>query len=177
MSLGFEDFQKTNTVQEELSTTRHGKARNQVFSKACHRQVDLQAPWQTPEVLRFTSFVVVSGLAALLNLTCVWFFSRYTPLPYAFYIMLATEASLFCNFYLNDHFTFRSLIDAQGSWLVRCRRFHGPAIVVLVFTLALSDGIYYLTRLPPLASQGVAITTVTFINFAMYNLWAYFSIP
>jgi putative flippase GtrA len=130
--------------------------------------------WQHgAQLLRLMSFLVVGGVGTVVNLGCVWLFSRYTPLPYALYIVLATEISLLCNFALNDRFTFRALVDGRRAWWLRCVRFHVPAMLGFGLTLLLSDVAHYGLRWPPLVAQGAAILIVTFVNFAVHHLWTY----
>ncbi len=159
----------------ELLLTR--RARSHVFSLPFVRWLDRWTWGHGEQALRLASFLIVGGLGTVVNLGCVWLFSRYTPLPYALYIVLATEISLVCNFALNDRFTFRALVDGRRRWWVRCLRFHAPAMLGFVLTLLLSDGAHYLLHLPPLFAQGAAIFIVTFVNFAVHHLWTYRAAP
>ncbi len=125
------------------------------------------------EALRVISFLFAGGLSALVNLLGVWVFARYTTLPHALYIVLATEISLLCSFFLNDRFTFRSLIDSRRPWWLRCLRFHGPAAFGFVFTLLVSDVAYYLMHLSSLIAQAVALILATVVNFSFHRFWTY----
>ena len=125
------------------------------------------------EALRVISFLFAGGLSALVNLLGVWLFARYTTLPHAVYIVLATEISLLCSFVLNDRFTFRALIDGRRSWWLRCIRFHGPSAFGFVFTLLVSDAAYYLAHLPSLTAQAVALILATVVNFSFHRFWTY----
>jgi putative flippase GtrA len=155
----------------EMLLTRH--PRSELFSTALLRWLDRWTWGHGAQALRLASFLIVGGLGTVVNLACVWVFSRHTALPYALYIVLATEVSLLCNFALNDRFTFRALVDGRRSWGKRCLRFHAPAMLGFVLTLLLSDVAHYVLHLPPLIAQGGAILIVTFVNFAVHHLWTY----
>jgi putative flippase GtrA len=159
----------------EMLLTHHTRSRG--FSTTLARWLDRWTWGHRKQALRLASFLIVGGLGTVVNLGCVWLFSRYTPLPYALYIVLATEISLLCNFALNDRFTFRALVDGRRSWGMRCLRFHAPAMLGFVLTLLLSDGAHYLLHLSPLIAQGIAILIVTFVNFAVHHLWTYRAVP
>ncbi len=135
--------------------------------------LDIYTRGHAAEVVRVCSFVFSGGLAALVNLFCVWMFARYTSLPHALYIILATEISLLCSFVLNDRLTFRSMIDGRRKWWLRCLRFHGPAAIGFAFTLLVSDAVYYLWHLPSLISQAIALILATALNFVMHCFWTY----
>jgi len=136
-------------------------------------QLDGYTRGHADEVLRLASFLIMGGLAALVNLAGVWVFSRYTNLPYDLYIVLATEISLLCNFALNDRFTFHALAGSQRRWWVRCARFHGPSGVGFVLTLLIAYAAYHAAHLSPVSAQAVAILIVTLVNFSMHRLWTY----
>jgi putative flippase GtrA len=130
------------------------------------------------ELLRIISFLIVGGSAALVNLVAIFVLDRIfrpTPADVVLYLVLsgiATEISVIENFSLNDRFTFRSLIDARRTWLQRCIRFHGPASVGYVLTLAISYSTFRITHIA-VVSQAIAIVIVTAVNFAMHRFWTY----
>ncbi|HEY7125801.1 MAG TPA: GtrA family protein [Ktedonobacterales bacterium] len=157
--------------QAEMLLTR--QPRSEVLSTTFVRWLDRWTWGHGEQALRLASFLIVGGLGTIVNLGCVWVFSRFTPLPYALYVVLATEISLICNFALNDRFTFRALVDGRRNWWVRCLRFHAPAMLGFALTLLLSDVAHYVLHLPPLVAQGAAILIVTFVNFAVHHLWTY----
>jgi putative flippase GtrA len=147
--------------------------RYQAFYRFYYEHLDSYTRGHAAEIMRLASFLIVGGLASLVNLACVWLFSRYTALPYDVYIVLATEISLLCNFLLNDRFTFHSLIDSKRPFWLRCVRFHGPSALGFVLTLVISYVAHHLGHLPPVPAQAVAILVVTFVNFGMHRLWTY----
>jgi dolichol-phosphate mannosyltransferase len=146
---------------------------SQAFYRYCSARLDPYTRGHTAEVMRVVSFLIVGGLGTLVNLACVWVFSRYTSLPYDVYIVLATEIALLCNFWLNDRFTFHSLVDSRRPFWLRCVRFHGPSALGFVLTLIISYLAHHAGHLPPVLAQAVAILIVTVVNFLMHRLWTY----
>ncbi len=141
-------------------------------------RLDRLSPGHGEELMRIFSFLVIGGSASFVNLLGVFILDRiFRPTPnatllYVIISALATEVSLIYNYYLNDRYTFHSLIDASRSWLQRCIRFHGPASVGFLLTIAISTGLFKLTHVP-VASQGIAIVIVTGVNFLMHRFWTY----
>ncbi len=146
---------------------------SQAFYRYCSARLDPYTRGHTAEVMRVVSFLIVGGLGTLVNLACVWVFSRYTSLPYDVYIVLATEIALLCNFWLNDRFTFHSLVDSRRPFWLRCVRFHGPSALGFVLTLVISYLAHHVGHLSPVPAQAVAILIVTIVNFLMHRLWTY----
>lgn len=148
-------------------------SRYQAFYRWCLARLDVYMRGHATEIIRLASFLIVGGIGTVVNLAAVWVFSRYTPLPYDAYIVIATEIALLCNFLLNDRFTFHSLVDSQRSFWLRCLRFHGPSALGFVLTLVISYLAYHAGHLPPVSAQAVAILIVTFVNFCMHRFWTY----
>src|SRR5579885_2127126 len=146
---------------------------SQAFYRYCSARLDPYTRGHTAEVMRVVSFLIVGGLGTLVNLACVWVFSRYTSLPYDVYIVLATEIALLCNFWLNDRFTFHSLVDSRRPFWLRCVRFHGPSALGFVLTLVISYLAHHVGHLSPVPAHAVAILIVTIVNFLMHRLWTY----
>jgi putative flippase GtrA len=134
------------------------------------------------KLMQILSFLVIGGSASLVNLAVVYAFTlidrthENDVVHHAIYAAIATEISLLYNFMLNDRFTFRAMIDGRRNWLQRCLRFHAPASVGFVLTLALSSLFFILTKPLPhhaVISQAMAIVIVTAVNFLMHSLWTY----
>lgn len=159
--------------QKEALQPRLHLTRAQELAGWCTSRLDTCTWGHGAEVLRLVLFLIAGGLAALGNLVCVWFFSHDTPLPHAFYTVIATEVSVLISFLLNDRFTFHSLLDGRRSWRLRCLRFHGSATVGFVFTLLISDVTYYLVHLSSLNAQALALILATVINFLLHRFWTY----
>lgn len=147
--------------------------------RALYSWVDRASNGRGQSILRLVSFLVVGGSASALNLICVWLFTKIDEtrlndaIPVFFLLVLSTEISLIFNFWLNDRFTFRSLIDRRRTWLQRCLRFHGPASVGFALTLIISNSAHYGAHLSPVTAQAIAIVIVTGVNFVMHRFWTY----
>lgn len=172
MRSGVEDVQEGKGIAEQSATSGEPATRFRKLYTWLYFKLNRSTKGHGAEVMRLGSFLFVGGLASLINLAGVWFFSRYTALPYDLYIVLATEISLLCNFAMNDQLTFRSL-GSQRSWLMRCLRFHGPASIGFVLTLLIAYAAHHAGHLSPVSAQAVAIIIVTFVNFTMHRLWTY----
>ncbi len=174
MLSGLEPVQDVDDAMEPAAT---GLAlpppRYQAFYRFWFARLDVYTRGHAAEVMRLLSFLVVGGLGALVNLACVWVFSRATTLPYAVYIVLSTEIALLFNFLLNDRITFHSLVDSRRPFWLRCVRFHGPSALGFVLTLVISFVAHQAGHLSPLVAQGIAILIVTVVNFMMHRLWTY----
>ena len=172
MMSGVEDVQESGEIAEQSAVSGEPTTRFRRLYTWLYFKLNRYTKGRGAEVMRLASFLFVGGLASLVNLAGVWFFARYTHVPYDLYIVLATEISLLCNFAMNDRLTFRSL-GSQRSWLMRCLRFHGPASIGFLLTLLIAYVAHHAGHLQPVSAQAVAIIIVTFVNFAMHRLWTY----
>jgi putative flippase GtrA len=163
---------EADDAAKQRSPAQNIPLRYRAYYQFWYARLDQVTKGRAAEIVRFGSFLFFGGLAALVNLACVWLFSRYTTLPYDVYIVLATEISLLCNFIMNDRATFGTL-GRQRPWLLRCLRFHGPASIGFVLTLVLAYVAHHFGHLAPVSAQAVAIIIVTLVNFAMHRLWTY----
>ncbi|MBA3824949.1 MAG: GtrA family protein [Ktedonobacterales bacterium] len=154
-----------------------------VWFRSFHAWLDRASGGRAAKLMPLLSFLVIGGSASVLNLVIIFAldFIRH-PMPkdlvlHTIYSAIATEVSLIYNFMLNDRFTFRALVDMRRSWLQRCIRFHGPASVGFVLTLALSNLFVILlpAHLPhnSVIAQAMAIVIVTAVNFTMHRFWTY----
>ncbi len=173
MLSSIERVQEADGVTEQPDLSNQPLSRYQAFSRFCLARLDVYTRGHAAEVARLISFLIVGGFGALVNLACVWVFSRYTALPYDVYIVLATEIALLCNFLLNDRFTFHALVGNQRPFWLRCVRFHGPSALGFVLTLLISYIAHHAGHLAPVLAQAVALLIVTFVNFSMHRLWTY----
>ena len=92
------------------------------------------------EILRFLAFLLMGSACALFNLLIVGILTVLMHWSYLPAALIATEASVFLGFLLNDRFTFRDLAGYAGGWLSRCLRFHGAAAAGQLLTLVLATG-------------------------------------
>ncbi len=143
---------------------------------------------------RFSSFVVIGGFAAVVNLV-VFYLAFYhipfsasvgTVLPNITASALAAEISIMTNFILNDHFTFRYLPGRSRSWLTRCARFQMTSVTGSILTFLIEFGLTPLAHAffmragssilashAEFVAQAVAIILVLFYNFAIHHLFTY----
>lgn len=147
-----------------------------------YQWIDAKSNGKGAEIIRLGQFLLVGGSASVLNLICVALldhgFHPTSALAVFLVTLVATEISLLYNFALNDRFTFRSLIGEHRTMLQRCIRFHGPASVGFVLTLAISNGIHHFVtfhgkHLSLVIGQAIAIVIVTAVNFLMHRHWTY----
>lgn len=147
-----------------------------------YARVDRISHGRAATVMPVLSFLFVGGTASIVNLAVVFLCdlidrTHHNDLTrHIIYSALATEISLLYNFALNDRFTFRALVDQRRRWWQRCLRFHIPASVGFVMTLALSSLFFTLTTKIPyhsILAQALAILIVTVVNFMMHRFWTY----
>ena len=133
-------------------------------------------------IITLLSFLVIGGTASVLNLIVIVILGLIdhngfnSSVKYLLYSGIATEISIIFNFSLNDRFTFRSRIAKHSTWLQRCLRFHGPASIGFVLTLALSRTAYILLshyHYGAVIAQAISIIFVTSVNFTMHRFWTY----
>ncbi len=130
---------------------------------------------------RFSSFVIIGGIAAVVNLIVFYFAIYHIPypaginiiIPNAIASVLAAEISIMTNFALNDTFTFRHLPGRNRSWWIRCARFQVTSIGGAVLTFIIEFAIHAGLHLPAIFAQAAAIILVLFYNFAVHHLFTY----
>lgn len=127
------------------------------------------------ELMRIISFLVIGGSAAVVNLVGLAILNATIGHVAPFWVCstLATEVSVIYNFTLNDRFTFRSLGANHHTWLMRCLRFHGPALIGTFLTVSISSTFHYRFHLRELFAQAGAIAIVTVVNFIMHRFWTF----
>jgi len=130
---------------------------------------------------RFASFVIIGGIAAMVNLAVFYitFYHVHFPtrlglvLPNLVASILAAEISIMANFMLNDHFTFRYLPGRSRSWLTRCARFQVTSIGGSILTFLIEFGFSAVAHFPAIIAQAVALILVLFYNFSFHHLFTY----
>ncbi len=128
---------------------------------------------------RFSSFVVIGGFAAVVNLVVFYLVFYHIPLPVStsthnvIASLLAAEISIMANFIPNDHFTFRYLPGRERSWIARCARFQMTSIGGSILTFLIEFGFSTLAHFPPIIAQAIALILVLFYNFAFHHLFTY----
>ena len=130
---------------------------------------------------RFSSFVVIGGFAAVINLVVfdLAFYHIHFPasigtvIPNITASALAAEISIMANFILNDHFTFRYLPGRNRSWPARCARFQMTSVTGSILTFLIEFGFSSFAHIPAIVAQAVALILVLFYNFAFHHLFTY----
>lgn len=130
---------------------------------------------KSSEIQKIVSFLVIGGSASLINLIFVFILDKFASfLPFFAISIVATEISLIFNFYLNDRFTFRSMLASTNrTWLQRCIRFHGPASIGFGLTLLIANFAKHGLHFSSVISQATAIAIVTVVNFIMHRYWTF----
>ena len=134
-------------------------------------------------VVRFVSYAIVGGTAAVVNLICFSLLYYRSPiyfgssaaaqsLRYVVVFAIAAEISTLTNFAINDRVTFRKLPGHARSWIVRCLRFHLTTVVGTLLTFVIS---FTLARLgvPALLAQMTAIGIAFLVNFTLHHVFTY----
>jgi putative flippase GtrA len=128
-------------------------------------------------IQRLASYLVIGGMAAVVNLSVLATFFHYGSANVLWYWLLANavayEISIMANFVPNDYFTFRHLAGHERSWLARCLRFHVTSVSGVVVTLVISAILFHLLGLQALVAQAIAIIIATGYNFTVHHLFTY----
>ncbi|HEY7832742.1 MAG TPA: GtrA family protein [Ktedonobacterales bacterium] len=128
---------------------------------------------------RVTTYLIIGGFAAVVNLVVLYLLDSKIPLPVAanarWWVaqVAATEISILANFIPNDHFTFSRLPGHARSWWARCLRFHSTCIVGSLLTIAISSALHYGLHFVTLIAQAIAILIALVFNFTFHHLWTY----
>lgn len=142
----------------------HGKALN---------VLSLPSKQLRAELMRFGTFLLVGGGSAFLNLLIVGILTAILHWPYFPAALIATEASVFQGFLLNDRLTFQDLAGGAGSWRSRCLCFHTAALAGQILTLALASGLITILHFIPLYAQAFALAAMTIFNYAIQRFLTY----
>jgi len=129
---------------------------------------------------RLSSYVVIGGFAAVVNLIVYSIVYHFVPVPgpdtvhLVVAFLCATEISIMANFIPNDYFTFRHVAGGrQRSWLQRCLRFQLTCISGSALTALIQFSLVYLVHVWPLFAQASALILVLFYNFTVHHLFTY----
>jgi putative flippase GtrA len=141
--------------------------------------VDRVAPGKAGWLQRLTTYLMVGGFAALVNLVCFGILENTVSMPVSdvahnfIAFVLATEISIFANFIPNDRITFSHLPGHSRSWWQRCGRFHMTAIAGTIVTYVVQFTLHYGAHLPYLIAQATAIIIALSFNFTFHHLFTY----
>lgn len=134
-------------------------------------------------VVRFFSYAIVGGTAAVVNLVCFSLLYYKAPIdfgpgPFAqtmHYIVvfaIAAEISTLTNFVINDRVTFSRLSGHARPWIVRCLRFHLTTLVGTLVTFIISLSLARL-GVPAVLAQTTAIGIAFLVNFTLHHVFTY----
>ena len=128
---------------------------------------------------RVTTYLIIGGFAAVVNLVVLYLLDSKIPLPVApnarWWVaqVAATEISILANFIPNDAITFSRLPGHARSWWARCLRFHSTTIVGALLTIAISSALHYGMHFATVIAQAIAILIALVFNFTLHHLWTY----
>lgn len=126
---------------------------------------------------RLSTYLVIGGTAAVVNLSILAIFFHYGSEKVLWYWLVANvvayEISILANFIPNDYFTFRHLAGHERSWFERCLRFHLTSLSGVVVTFTISALLFHLLGLPALVAQAIALIIATAYNFTVHHLFTY----
>jgi putative flippase GtrA len=144
--------------------------------------VDEKSNGRAGVIQRFATFLVVGGIAALVNLAVfqlsLILLSALAPSMIAWLQNLlafaaAAEISILANFVLNDPITFSHLPGHNRPWLVRCLRFHVTTILGVTVTFAVENVMHFIVGVPALYAEATGIIIALFFNFTVHHLFTY----
>jgi putative flippase GtrA len=138
-------------------------------------------------IQRFATFLIVGGIAALVNLTIFQLgLLLLAPLKIATLspnmnawlqnlaaYIVAAEISIIANFVLNDPITFSHLPGHDRPWLERCLRFHVTCILGVIVTFAIENVMHFVVGVPALFAEATGIIIALFFNFTVHHLFTY----
>ncbi|PWT78292.1 MAG: hypothetical protein C5B60_01395 [Chloroflexi bacterium] len=144
--------------------------------------VDERSNGRAGVIQRFTTFLFVGGIAALVNLAVfaigLRLLAALSPSMNAYLqnllaYLAAAEISILANFVLNDPITFSHLPGHNRPWLVRCLRFHVTTILGVLITFAVENVAHFALGIPALFAEATGIIIALFFNFTVHHLFTY----
>jgi putative flippase GtrA len=144
--------------------------------------VDEKSNGRAGVIQRFATFLIVGGIAALVNLAVfaigLRLLTALSPTMNAYLQNLlayvaAAEISIIANFVLNDPITFSHLPGHDRPWLVRCLRFHVTTILGVLITFAVENVVHFVVGVPALFAEATGIIIALFFNFTVHHLFTY----
>jgi putative flippase GtrA len=149
--------------------------------------VDERSNGRAGVIQRFATFLIVGGIAALVNLTVFAIGLRVvasltipslSPSVNAYVqnllaYVVASEISILANFVLNDPITFSHLPGHDRPWLVRCLRFHVTCILGVIVTFAVENVMHFIVGVPAIFAEATGIIIALFFNFTVHHLFTY----
>ncbi len=181
-----DELAQEQILQDLLPSTSFGKPQSYRTTRwdivnSLLDSVDTLTKGRAGLIQRFSSFVIMGGIAALVNLVVFYLAIYHIPYPAGISILipniiasaLAAEISIMTNFALNDSFTFRYLPGRSRSWWARCARFQVTSIGGTILTFLIEFGFHAIAHIPAIIAQAVAIILVLFYNFSVHHIFTY----
>jgi putative flippase GtrA len=144
--------------------------------------VDEKSNGRAGVIQRFATFLIVGGIAALVNLAVLQLslllLTALSPTMNAWLqnllaFVAASEISILANFVLNDPITFSHLPGHDRPWLVRCLRFHVTTILGVLITFAVENVVHFVVGVPAIFAEATGIIIALFFNFTVHHLFTY----
>ena len=127
------------------------------------------------ETRRIFIFLFVGSLSAVANLVVIAVLS-HLDLGWSIWVesAIATELSLFVNFFLNNLLTFHNLPGVERRpWYFRLLRFHGAALIGNAITVGVSSLSFTYLHLSAVISETIAIFIAFIFNFLVHRFWTF----
>jgi putative flippase GtrA len=144
--------------------------------------VDEKSNGRAGVIQRFATFLIVGGIAALVNLAVfaigLRLLTALSPRMNAYLqnllaYVVASEISILANFVLNDPITFSHLPGHDRPWLVRFLRFHVTCILGVTVTFTVENVMHFIVGAPALYAEATGIIIALFFNFTVHHLFTY----
>jgi dolichol-phosphate mannosyltransferase len=81
-------------------------------------------------------FAFVGATGAIINLSILWFFTKFGSLYYIFSAIIAIEASIFSNFYLNSKITFNYEFFDRLEIVLAIFRYHLASLLGILVNIS-----------------------------------------
>lgn len=126
-----------------------------------------------PDKLKeFIRFAVVGGSGILVNMGCLFVFTRYAGIRIEIASPISIELSILSNFFLNNVWTFRKR-DTHVTLGRRILRYHMVTALAGLVNYGVLLLLVNVFGVHDLLSNLVGIALGTFINFFLNSLWTW----
>ena len=135
---------------------------------------------RSPEGVRFLRFCAVGSSGVLVNMAvflaahAVLKDGRETLLANNIAVTAGFSVSCFCNFLLNDNWTWRDRREQNGRGFgARMLSYFLVAIIAYLVQLLTFNGVFLGLALPAWIANLVGIAAATVVNFGVNNRWTF----
>jgi putative flippase GtrA len=123
--------------------------------------------------IRYWKFNLVGAMGMVVQLTTLAILNHAAPGHYLYATAIAIEVTLLHNFAWHLRYTWRDRRDNSAP-LTQLLRFHlSNGLVSIAGNLALMQLLVHQLHLPVVASNGIAISCCSIINFCLGDSWAF----